>query len=116
MKKFLLKTVLIALLAWGAQYISVWYAGPLVALFVNLFWKGSSLQGFFTGLLGIGLLWLALSICIDVRSGGLLTVKMAQIVAQTDSRWAMIAITTLIGALTGGLCGWLGAYVRSFQE
>ena len=40
MKTFLLKLILIALLAWGAQYLTVWFAGPLMALLVYLFWVG----------------------------------------------------------------------------
>lgn len=116
MKKFLLKIVLIALLAWGAQYISVWFAGPLVALLVNLLWKGSSSQGFFTGLLGVGLLWFGLALYTDITTDGLLTVKMASVLPLKGSRTGLILFTTLIGMLTGGLCGWLGAMVRSLRS
>lgn len=116
MKKFFLKIFLIAILAWGAQYLTVWYAGPLIALVVNLFWKGSNAQGFFTGFLGLGLLWFGLALYVDISTEGILTVKMSQIIAKTDNRMLMVLMSTLIGALTGGLCGWTGAAARSLKK
>lgn len=113
MKTFLLKLILIALLAWGAQYLTVWFAGPLMALLVNLFWKGSSAQGFFTGFLGLGILWFSLALCTDLQTDGILTTKMAQILPLNGSRMGLVSVTALIGALVGGLCGWTGAVART---
>ena len=116
MKTFFLKILLIAILAWGMQYVSVWFAGPLMALGVNLFWKGSSTQGFFTGFLGLGLLWFALSLYADLSTGGLLTGKMGLILFQSDSTAIVILVTSLIGAIAGGLCGWVGAMARKLKN
>lgn len=116
MKKFFLKILLIALLAWGLQYLTVWYAGPLMALAVNLFWKGSPSQGFFTGFLGLGLLWLALVLYTDMHTGSILSTKMASILPLKGNVTLLIAITSLIGGLTGGLCGWLGAEARALKN
>lgn len=112
MKTFFLKLILIALLAWGAQYLTVWFAGPLMALVVNLFWKGSSAQGFFTGFLGPGILWFSLALCTDLQTGGILTEKMARILPLGGSRIGLVSVTAFIGALVGGLCGWTGAVAR----
>lgn len=116
MKTFFPKLLLIALLAWGAQYFTVWYMGPLMALFVNLFWKGSSWQGFFTGFLGIGLLWFALALYTDVRTDGILTVKMARILPLQGSRIGLVLLSALLGALLGGLCGWTGTVGRKLLK
>lgn len=116
MKTFLLKLILIALLAWGAQYFTVWFAGPLMALLVNLFWKGSSLQGFFTGFLALGILWFSLALCTDMQTDGILTVKMAEILPLKGSRIGLVLLATFIGALVGGLCGWTGALGRKLLK
>lgn len=116
MIKFLLKTLLIALLAWAAQYISVWFAGPLVALLINLVWKGSSLQGFFTGFLGLGLLWLSLALCVHSSTDGILSNKMASVLPLGGNTALLIICTAFIGALCGGLCGWLGAMLRGLRD
>lgn len=112
MKTFLLKILLIGLLAWGAQYLTVWFAGPLVALLVNAVWKGSSAQGFFTGFLALGILWFSLALCTDLQTDGILTVKMAEILPLKGSRTGLVLLSTFIGALVGGLCGWTGALAR----
>lgn len=116
MKTFFLKLILIGLLAWGAQYLSVWFAGPLMALVVNLFWKGSSAQGFFTGFLALGILWFSLALCTDIQTDGILTVKMAEILPLKGSRTGLILLSTFIGALVGGLCGWTGALGRKLVK
>ncbi|MCG9912187.1 MAG: hypothetical protein MH137_12915 [Flavobacteriales bacterium] len=116
MKNTVLKILLIALLGWAAQYLSVWFAGPLTALLINLFWKGSSGQGFLSGFLGIGLLWLALALYTDQATDGLLTVKMAQIFPLNGSRVALISLTAFVGAFTAGMCGWTGALLRSVRD
>ncbi len=112
MKTFFLKLFLIALLAWAAQYLTVWFAGPLVALVVNVIWRGSAAQGFFTGFLGLGLLWFALALYTDMHTEGILTVKMAKIIPLGGNRMALVTVSAFIGALTGGLCGWTGALLR----
>jgi len=116
MKKFLLKLILIALLAWGAQYLTVWFVGPLMALLVNLVWKGSSTQGFFTGFLGLGLLWFGLAMYSDITTDGILTAKVSEILKLGGNRMALVAATSFIGALVGGLCGWTGALARKLRE
>ena len=116
MKTFFLKLILIALLAWGAQYLTVWFAGPLMALLVNLFWKGSSTQGFFTGFLALGLLWFGLAFYTDVNTDGILTVKMAQILPLKGSRIGLVLVSAFIGALIGGLCGWTGTLGRKLRS
>ena len=115
MKTFFIKLILIAGLAWLAQYFTVWHAGPLMALLVNLFWKGSSAQAFFTGFLGLALLWFGLAFYADMSTDGILTVKIAHIFPLGGSRAALIAVTTFIGALCGGLCGWTGALIRGLR-
>lgn len=115
MKTFFLKLILIALLAWAAQYITVWFAGPLTALLVNLLWRGTSVQGFFTGFFGLGLLWFALAFYTDNATDGILTVKMAAILPLKGSRIGLILMASLIGALAGGLCGWTGAAARKLN-
>jgi hypothetical protein len=116
MKKFLLKTILIASLAWAAQYLTVWFAGPLVAMLVNLIWKGESAQGFFSGFVGVGLLWLLLATYSDVSTEGILSAKMAQILPLGGSRTALIFLTGLVGGFAAGLCGWTGSLARKLAD
>jgi hypothetical protein len=116
MKTFLLKTILIAALAWGAQYLTVWYAGPLVAMLVNLIWKGGSAQGFFSGFVGVGLLWLLLATYSDVSTDGILSAKMAQILPLGGSRTALIFLTGIVGGFAAGLCGWTGSLARRLAD
>jgi hypothetical protein len=116
MKKFLLKTILIALLAWAAQYVTVWFAGPLVAMLVNLIWKGESAQGFFSGFVGVGLLWLLLATYSDMSTEGILSAKMAQILPLDGSRTALVFLTGLIGGFAAGLCGWTGSLARKLTD
>ncbi len=116
MKNLLIKTLLIALAAWLAQYLTVWFMGPFMALVVNLAWKGNSAQGFFSGFLGVGLLWLALAFYTDYSTQGILSAKMAQILPLGGSRSALIFLTAIVGGFAAGLCGWTGSLARRITE
>lgn len=116
MKAFLKKTLLIALAAWIAQYLSVWMAGPLMALVINIIWKGNSAQGFFSGFAGVGLLWLALAFYTDYSTHGILSSKMAQILPLGGSRAALIFLTGTLGGFAAGLCGWTGSLARRLMD
>jgi hypothetical protein len=69
-------------------------------------------RAFLSGALGVGLLWLSLTLIIDQQNNHLLSTKVANILPLKGSYTALITITFLIGFLLGGLSTLAGSFIR----
>ena len=65
-----------------------------------------------SGALGIGLLWLGLAFVIDNQNHHILSVKVADILPLKGSFQALLAITSIVGFLLGGLASLTGSFMR----
>ena len=80
------------------------------------FWKApSAWKALGSGFAGAGILWLAAAGYIHLKSGGILTVKIAGIAGLSHPS-ALVALAGLIGGLVGGLATAAGFHLRSLLK
>jgi hypothetical protein len=110
--KFIVVTVLIALLSFVACLYLPWWSIALVAFIVSLLIRQKPLASFAAGFLGLFLLWSLLAAIINTRNDGVLAVRIAGIFPLGGSAFVLIVITGLIGAVVGGLAALVASYTR----
>lgn len=107
--RFLLATLLIALLSYIAGLFMPWWSIALVAFLVALFMRSSIGVSFLAGFSGIFLLWALISLWIDIKNENILSHKIAQLFPLGGSSALLIIVTALVGALVGGFGAMSGA-------
>ena len=112
--KFLMGTVVSALLAYaiGLYGNLPWWCFTVSNFIIAVVIVQTPWKSFLSGALGIGLLWLILALIIDQQNQHLLSAKVANILPLKGSSAALIALTTFVGFLLGGLSSLAGSYVR----
>jgi hypothetical protein len=112
--KFIVTVILSALLAYAVGLYTVlpWWSFVVTNFIISIIFIQKPTYAFISGALGIGLLWLLLSIVIDSQNQHLLSTKVANILPLKGSFAKLIAITTLVGFLLGGFASLTGAFVR----
>lgn len=101
--KFIVVTVLIALLSFVACLYLPWWSIALVAFIVSLLIRQKPLASFAAGFLGLFLLWSVMAAVINIQNDGVLAARIAEIFPLGGSAVMLIAVTGLIGAIVGGL-------------
>lgn len=92
------------------QYFLPWWSAALVP-FALAFWQGRNAGGSFWNGFGAGSsLWLAVAYWQHVRSGGLLTGRIAELLSVSTP--LLFTITGLLGGLVAGLAALSGFYLR----
>lgn len=114
--RFLLSTVLIALLAFVAGMFFPWWCLALVAFGVALLVPQRGWGSFGAGFLGIFLLWAVVAFWIDSRNNSLLSQKVAQLFSLGQSSVLLILVTALVGALVGGFAALTGGKLRQMLQ
>jgi len=103
--------LLILVLSLAAQFFLPWWIVAVIAFGLAL-WKARSAGGAFgAGFLGIGLGWLGMSLFIHLRTGAILTNKIAQLFSLPSST-LLLLITALVGGLVGGMAALSGYFCR----
>jgi hypothetical protein len=69
-------------------------------------------RAFGAGFAGIGLGWLLVAAWLNVRSAGILSHRVAQLLPLGGSGWALVLVTALIGGLVGGVAALAGGWAR----
>jgi hypothetical protein len=112
--KFLMGTVVSALLAYaiGLYGNLPWWCFAATNFIIAIVIVQTPWKSFLSGALGVGLLWLILALIIDQQNQHLLSAKVANILPLKGSSAALIALTTFVGFLLGGLSSLAGSYVR----
>jgi hypothetical protein len=112
--KFLIATILTALLSFIAGiYVPLWWAFAVVALLVAVLVHQKGGKAFFSGFLGLFLLWGMLAWWMDKANESILSVKIAALLPLGGSKWALILVTAFIGGLVAGFAALCGSYLRS---
>ncbi|WP_132055408.1 hypothetical protein [Pseudocnuella soli] len=114
--RFLLSTVLIALLAYVAGMFFPWWCLAIVAFGVALLVPQKGWGSFGAGFLGIFILWAAVAVWIDTRNNSLLSQKVAQLFSLGNSTVLLVLVTALIGALVGGFAALTGGKLRKLMQ
>lgn len=113
--KFLVKTIIIAAIAYFASQSFPWYSVVIAAFLGSLLIRTSGLVSFVSGFLAIGLLWFTLAWLIDFETGSLLTKKVAAIF-KLSGPLLLVLVTGLIGGIAGGFGALTGTTLRQIFE
>ena len=109
--KVLIKTILIATLAYVLQHIFPWWIIAIAGFLINFIIYSGGASSFLSGFLGVGMLWYFSALIVHVNYGTLLTDRIAQIFFLPGPGW-LILVTALIGGLIGGFGGLTGSHLR----
>lgn len=108
----MIQILLIALISLVAQFVLPWWS-LAIAAFVVCFWRSSSAgQAFLYGFAGIALVWLIYALFIHIRTDGVFTGRMSELLFKTRSAAIPLIVTAILGGLVGGLAGLSGFFVR----
>ena len=112
--KLILSLFLSALLAYAVGLYGnlPWWSFVMTNFIISIILVQKPVNAFLSGALGIGVLWLGLSLVIDNQNQHLLSTKVANILPLNGSFSKLIAITTLIGFLLGGFASLTGSFIR----
>lgn len=108
--KFLVQTILIALLGWLLQTFFPWWTMAIGAFAVGFVFASNRWKSFFAGLLGVGLLWFGMSFYIDFSTQSALTERVAGLFP-TRTTPLLFLVTSLVGGLVGGFASLTGSII-----
>ncbi len=69
-------------------------------------------RAFWSGAIGVGLVWQIYALIIHMRNAGILTGRMSQLFFKADMPIILLEVSVLIGALVGGLAALSGYLCR----
>ncbi|WP_400192573.1 hypothetical protein [Hymenobacter sp. B81] len=104
--------VSILVLAAAAQWLLPWWSAAVVALVLGALLGRRGGRAFLAGFGGVGLGWLALALWQHTRTDGVLTQRVAQLLPVGGHAWALLLLTTGLGALVGGVAALTGCWLR----
>lgn len=110
--RFILASLLTALLAFIAGIFLPWWVLAVVAFGVALLLPQSNFAAFCAGFVGIFLMWGLVATWIDVKNESLLTRQVAQLLPLGGSPILLILVTALVGGLLGGFAALSGNSLR----
>jgi len=113
--KFYLKIILIALIVYfGGPYFGWWWI--VISAFIGGgLIKTSGTRSFFAGAFGVGIVWLWLTLKVDISTGSILTQKIAELFGLGHQGF-IIGIAVFIGCIIGALSAWTGHNFRKLFE
>jgi hypothetical protein len=106
--KFTVQTAFILILGALLQTFLPWWTLTIGAFAIGFLFASNGWKSFFAGFLGIGLLWLGMSLYIDITTQSVLTEKVARLFP-TKTTPLLFVITSLVGGLVGGLASLTGS-------
>jgi hypothetical protein len=109
--KLAFKIILIAFLSFWAEQLFPWWSVAVCAGLVSALIPTTGRKAFLGGFAGVGLLWLSLALLFSIRTDFLLTSRVADMFF-VGSPAVIILLSTLIGALVGGLGALTGNQLR----
>jgi hypothetical protein len=111
--KFITSIILTALLAFiGGLYLP-WWSLAIAAFAVAILIHQKPWKAFFSGFLGLFLLWGGLAYWINLKNDGVLAVKVSELLKLGGSAYLLIIVTGIVAGLIGGLAALAGSYLRS---
>lgn len=110
--KVLLKIGFTLILAFLFQTMFPWWSIVIASFLISLIISTKGLSSFIAGFLGIAILWFFSATIIDIKTGSILTERIAAIFSLPNT-WLLILITALTGGLVGGFGALTGSYLRN---
>jgi hypothetical protein len=99
--KFIIRTIIIVVAAHFSLMYFPWWSIAICAFFAGAVIAGKNISTFFSGFVGLGLLWLLQAFIIHNDSNGILSNKIAELFGLGDGVY-MVIISGLIAAIVGG--------------
>ena len=113
--KFLVATLLIALLSFLCGLYLPWWAFAVAALAISAFIPQKPGMAFLSGFLALFLLWGLLALGIDLPNKSILSSRIAQVLPLGGSSLLLILVTGFIGALVGGMAALTGSFLQKMR-
>ena|SRR5579859_7988358 len=114
--KFIISTLLIALLGFIAGLYGPWWGFAIAAFLVSALIPQKPGLAFLSGFLALFLLWGGLAWSIDAANGSILSRKIAEILPLGGSPVLLILVTALVAALVGGGASLSGSYLQKPRQ
>lgn len=112
---FPIKVLIIAILSFLLTLFLPWYTPFIVCFLAGITLSNKPGNNFLAGLFGVGLFWLGYALFLDIRNEHLLSSKVAQLFSDSLgtplSGGILLTVTTILGALLGGLSSMAGAMI-----
>ena len=109
--RFILATLLTALLSFFAGLYFPWWSIAIIAFLVAILIRQYVGRSFLSGFLGIFLLWSVVAFSIDINNEHILSQKIAKVFPLVGSSVLLILVTAFIGALVAGFAAMSGASI-----
>ncbi len=110
--KFILQTVLTALLSCVAAQFLPWWSVVICAAAVALILDLNKAMAFWGGFVAVSLLWMVIATVIDVKTQAILSSKVALLLGFQNST-LLILLTGMLGGIVGGLGALSGQQLRT---
>ena len=110
--KFVIKIGFTAIVAFLLQWYMPWWSVALAGFLISVILSSGGTTSFFSGFIGVGMVWFAQAFYTDYTTGSILTEKVAEILFLPNS-FLLVIVTALIGGLAGGMGALTGSYLRS---
>lgn len=99
----MIAAILVAALgSWGIMLFFPWWFMIFPCFIAGMIGPDRGFKAFFSGLTGVGLLWLILAAFADWKNDYVLTGRLTELI-QLPEAWMLYAITCSIGALIGAM-------------
>lgn len=105
--RFFIKLILTGLLCYFILPHTPWWMLAVIAFVVSLFIKSTAWGSFFSGFLGVGIIWLWSAWMIDHDTHSILTTKIATLFTLNNPIY-LIGITSLLGGIVGAFASLTG--------
>ena len=111
--KFLVETILTALLAFISGLFLPWWGIAITSLLVAVIIHQKAGKAFLSGWLGVFILWAGLAWWIDSKNNHILSKKIASVLPLGGNYLLLILVTGFIGGLVAGLAAMSGSFLRA---
>ena len=113
--KFIVSIILTGLLSFVAGLYLPWWTIAIASFAVAGLIHQENGKAFLSGFLGIFVMWSLLLWVIDANNKSILSHKIAYIFPLGGSSFLLIVVTSLIGAIVGGLGALSGSYLKKMR-
>jgi hypothetical protein len=110
--KFLVATLLTALLSFIASLWFDWWIIAIVSFLVAILIPQALWKAFLSGFIALFLLWAGLSLWIDIRNQGILSGKIAELLPLGGNSVLLLIIIGFIGGIVAGFAAMSGSSLR----
>ncbi len=106
--KFLIQLIATMVICFALQYFLPWWTMAIGACGAGYFFKNKGYVSFLAGLVGVAILWVGMSLYIDLATHAVLTDKINKLLPVNA-----FLLTAVIGGLVGGLAALTGSLLKS---